>query len=317
MKLIVSRLEELRTYVSREFYYVMQDLIRDHSWQHIETVTLWNRPGPLRRRLLDAFGALPHTILFWDSFDFLKDHAYEIHLLETRKVVLADDLHWWSEPMRKDKLIGFALCGTVLSTCAYLWNKFYPEFVNSKKVVWIPHSASPDFMLDYNPQPKNAILLSGAVNQHYPLREQLKRLHDQRSYAISYHHHPGYHCGYDHEQDQNVGRGYAHKLNECRAGFTDSLTYGYVVAKYFEIPATGALLLADDAVSPQLQKLGFVEYEHYLPVSMENLEQRIRFVLDEANHVKLDEIRRKGQQLVWEKHKTSDRARMIDQACAA
>lgn len=317
MKLIVSRLEELRNYVSREFYYVMQCLITDHNWHQIDTLALWNRPGPLRQRLLDAFGVLPRTLLFWDSFDFLNAHAYEVHFLDTRKVILADDLHWWNKPMRKDKLLGFAVCDTVLSTCAYLWNRFYPEFANAKKVVWIPHSASPDFMLEYNPQPKNAILLSGAVNEFYPLREQLKRLHDQCSYAISYHNHPGYHCHYDHERDQNVGRGYARKLNECRAGFTDSLTYGYVVAKYFEIPATGALLLADDTVSPQLQKLGFIENDHYLPVSTETLEERIRFVLDEANHAKLDEIRRRGQQLVWEKHKTSDRAQMIDQACAA
>jgi hypothetical protein len=88
-----------------------------------------------------------------------------------------------------------------------------------------------------------------------------------------------------------------------------------VVAKYFEIPATGALLLADDAVSGPLRELGFVEYKHYLPVSQENLEERIQYVLDESNHEELDEIRRNGQQLVWERHKTTDRARQISQEC--
>jgi len=87
------------------------------------------------------------------------------------------------------------------------------------------------------------------------------------------------------------------------------------VAKYFEIPATGALLFADDAVSGPLRDLGFLENRHYLPVSKENLEERIRYVLDDRNHEELDEIRRSGQELVWERHKSVDRARQIDAAC--
>jgi hypothetical protein len=33
MKLIVSQLEALRTYVTREFYYIMSDLISTHGWR--------------------------------------------------------------------------------------------------------------------------------------------------------------------------------------------------------------------------------------------------------------------------------------------
>jgi hypothetical protein len=89
-----------------------------------------------------------------------------------------------------------------------------------------------------------------------------------------------------------------------------------VVAKYFEIPATGALLFADDAVSGPLRELGFEEYRHYLPVSKETLEDRIEYALDERNHNELDEIRRNGQELVWQRHKTVDRARQINEECS-
>ena len=68
-------------------------------------------------------------------------------------------------------------------------------------------------------------------------------LYVQGSYAISYHGHPGYYCGYDHETNEDIGRGYAEKINSL------------------------ALLFADEGVTGPLKELGFVENSHYLPVS--------------------------------------------------
>ena len=316
MKLIVSYLGALKRYVSREFYYTMADLVAHHGWKHIETNELWSGGGTLQDKLLARFGELPETMLFWESYEFLTAHASAICRMGCQKVILTDDIHWWSAEMRRIRKVSFALCDQVLATYAYTWDKFYPEFCRTKRVVWTPHSASPDFMIAFNQRPENAILLSGAINNCYPLRKRMKELHARGSHAITHQPHPGYHCGYDYTRNKEVGRGYAEAINRHRAGFTDSLTFGYVVAKYFEIPATGALLLADAAVSEQLKRLGFVEHQHYLPVSEKNLEESVRYVLDERNHDELDAIRKRGQALVWERHKTSDRARAINQACA-
>lgn len=316
MKLIVSHLEALRTYVSREFYFIMRDLISTHGWRHIEICKLWNGAGTIRDKLIDEFGELPGSILFCEGYELLNAEARDIYRLDCRKSILADDIHWWDEQMRQRKLVGFALCDTVLCTNGNIWASFYPEFCGTKKVVWIPHSASPDFMLPYNRRPENSILLSGAINRYYPLRQQMKALHARGSHSIAYHGHPGYGTGYDYENNQAIGGGYAKTINKYRAAFTDSLTFRYVVAKYFEIPATGALLFADGAVSGPLRELGFVANRHYLPVSKETLEDRIEYVLDERNHEELDEIRRSGQELVWERHKTVDRARQINEECS-
>lgn len=315
MKLIISELAALGGYVSREFYYVMTELMASHNWNQIDTYKLWRAPGNLTSKLLNNFGELPDAILFWEGYEFVWAHAAEIGRLDCKKFILADDLHCDTEKMRKMKLVSFALCDTVLSTYGYVWNRFYPELQGAKKVVWVPHSASPDFLLPYNHHPENAIFLSGAISRHYPLRQQVKSLFDQGSYAIAYHGHPGYHCKYDYKQDKDVGLGYAKRINSYRAGFTDSLLYEYVVAKYFEIPAAGALLFADDAVTGPLRQLGFIQNEHYLPVSKDNLETQIQYVLGESNHDELDEIRRRGQRLVWKQHKTSDRAKQIDEVC--
>jgi hypothetical protein len=317
MKLIVAEMEALRSYISREFFYVMKELIAAYNWEQIDTSQLWRAPGSLKSKLLDRFGELPEVVLFWEGYDFLRAHRTEILRLECRKSIWADDLHSRTATIRRNKVISFALCDTVLSTYGYIWASFYPDFWRTKKVVWIPHSASPDFMLDYNQSPANTVFLGGAISSHYPLRQKMMRLHSQGSYSITYHGHPGYHCSYNYEADENVGRGYAKKINRCRAGFTDCAKYKYVVAKHFEIPATGALLLADDALSGPLQKLGFRENQHYVSFCGKNLEAKIRHVLDNRNQEELDEIRRRGQKLVWERHKTSDRAREINDVCSS
>ena len=294
----------------------MRDLISTHGWRHIEMCKLWNGVGTIRDKLIDEFGELPGSILFWEGYELLSARAIEIYRLDCHKFILADDLYWWNEQLRQRKLVSFALCETILSTYGYIWSKFYPEFCGVKKVVWVPHSASPDFLLRYNQHPENSIFLSGAMTVHYPLRREMKILQEHSSYSIAYHCHPGYYCGYDYEKNEDIGSGYAEKINRHRTGFTDSLIYKYVVAKYFEIPATGALLFADDAVSGPLKELGFIENRHYLPVSKENLEERVQYILDKRNHEELDEIRRNGQELVRERHKTSDRARQIDEECS-
>ena len=316
MKLIVSQMSALSGYVSREFHYVMTDLINDYGWKQIDALQLFNAPGVMKDKLLNTLGELPEIILFWEGYEFLSARFSDIYSLECHKLIFADDLHWWNEQMRLQKLVSFGLCQTILSPYAYLWDSFYPELAGAKQVVLIPHSASPDFVLPFNNSPENSIFLSGAEGQHYPLRRRVKQMHAEGVYSISYHPHPGYHCQYDYGTNENVGRRYAEKINRYRAAFTDSLVYGYVVAKYFEIPATGALLVADDAVRGPLKRLGFIENQHYLPLSKESLEEKIRYVLDEANHAELDKIRRAGQELVQSSHKTSDRARRINEVAS-
>ncbi|HEX6623652.1 MAG TPA: glycosyltransferase [Pyrinomonadaceae bacterium] len=318
IKLLVSELGSWKRYVSREYYHVMTDLMTNHGWRHIETAELFKGVGTVRGRLLGRLGELPRVILFWESYYCLYTHAPDVIRLDCRKCIFADDLKWFryrSEWLKR--VASYSMCDTILASYAYAFDRFYPHLAGRVRVAWVPHAASPDFMLDYNPRPANAILLSGALNQHYPLREQMMRLREGGRHAITYHPHPGYHCGYDYAADARVGQGYAARIRSHRAGFTDSTRYGYLVAKYFEIPATGALLLADDALGAELKELGLVADRHYVPVSPRDLEEKVRFVLDERNHPELDRVRKRGQELIRERHKTGDRARLIDRICAA
>src|SRR5882672_1511121 len=101
MKLIVSHLETLRTYVTREFYFITMDLMAMYGWKHVEIASLWNGTATVKENILAEFGELPETILFGQAYEFLQAHAPDIQRLECHKVLLADDLHWWNEQMRQ------------------------------------------------------------------------------------------------------------------------------------------------------------------------------------------------------------------------
>jgi hypothetical protein len=315
MKLIISPLAALDHYVSREFAFTIRELIETHGWRSLDFDELGDGSGSLGERILRKFDELPDVILFWEGYSFINRYARQLHALDCRKVVFADDLHWYEEGVRWSKLLAYLVCDVVISTYADRFEAFYPEVCRLKRVVWSPHSASPDFLLPFNDEAENAVFLSGAMGPVYPLRRRLRELSEGGRHRIVHRPHPGYHCGYDHGRHPAVGPGYAHAIHRHRAAFTDALTYRYLVAKFFEIPATGALLLADAAVGEPMRRLGFVAGEHYVPTSADDLEDRVREVLDESNHPRLDDVRKKAQALVRERHTTGHRARLIDEVC--
>jgi glycosyl transferase family 1 len=256
-------------------------------------------------------GELPEVILFWGGEHFLCENDREVGNLDTAKWFVADDLHHHDTRELREK--AFLLCDTVLATYAYRFADFFPEVSESRRVVWLPHSASPDFALVANSEPRNELFLSGAIDKVYPLRERLNALRESGFKGIVRHEHPGYHCQYDYADDGRIGRAYARRIWEHRAAFTDCLVFRYAVAKHFEIPATGALLVADIAIEEPLKELGFLPGVHYFPISDTDLEERVRYLFCEEHQAELDRIRQNGQALVLARHRTSHRAKLINE----
>src|SRR5262249_8848485 len=264
MRLIVAQLRCLDRYVSREFSFIIRELIDRYGWKQVELEDIWGDPRPLRDAILGRFDEEPEVILFWEGYGLINRHSRPIEALDWKKVILADDLHWIIEAARWSKLLAYLLCDVVIGTYAYRFEELYPEVSRLKRFVWSPHSASADFLLPFNEAAENAVFLSGAVNSAYPLRPMLWALTGPEGHRVVRHPHPGYHCGYDHRRAAAVGPAYARMLNRYRTSFTDGTIYRYTVAKVFEIPATGALLLVDSALRAPMQRLGFVDGEHYL-----------------------------------------------------
>jgi hypothetical protein len=293
----------------------MTELINRHGWMHMETHDLAFQPHSLREKMRERCGALPDVVVLWESYHLVSSAFLQLFNANFRVVIYCEDLHWFNAEMQATKLLALSVADLILASYATVFDRFFPEIAATKRVVWVPHAASPEFLLPLNKSAENVIFLSGKINDYYPLRQRLKALAVERDLHIVEHPHPGYQCHHNHETSSVVGAGYARRINASRAAFTDASKFNYLLAKFFEIPATGSLLLGDAAVEKQLSQLGFCQRVHYIPVSDVTLESELRHILDAKNHAELDEIRRRGQQLVWSQHKTSDRAKLIDDVC--
>jgi glycosyl transferase family 1 len=314
---MISELAVRGRYVSREAYHVMRELIEHYGWMHMETQHLASQPNSLRERMRERCGALPDVVLFWESYHLVTSALLQLSNANFRIAVFCEDLHWFHAQMRATKALSLTVAEVILASYAAVFERFFPEVAAAKRVVWVPHAASPEFMLPLNESAANVIFLSGMINDYYPLRQRLKALADETELPIVEHPHPGYQCNHDHETSGAVGAGYARRINASRAAFTDASKFNYLLAKFFEIPATGSLLLGDAAVEQELSQLGFRQRVHYIPVEDATLQSELSHILDVNNHAELDEVRRQGQQLVWARHKTSDRAKFIDHVCTS
>jgi hypothetical protein len=311
-KLVVAPKSALRGYISREFFYIMLELERRFAWKHLETWELAHDRRPLRTILLEKYGTIPEVILFWEQYHVFLLRGKELQRLGSQIGIWADDIHSFNDTVRLSRIAPFVLADKVLATAANQFEEFYPFIRKGADLVWVPHSASMDFVIPLNETPERAVFLSGAMTDHYPLRRELKALSEGSDLPIAFFEHPGYHCGFDHDSDARVGKGYAQQIARYLAALTDGLVYGYLVAKFFEIPATGTLLLGEERMKDSLANLGFCDGVHYLSINPENLKPRIEEALDPINRKEIDAIRRQGQMLVLKRHLVQHRAKQID-----
>lgn len=308
-KLAIGPFHALGRYVSREFWWTFCSL-REHGWRLLETNDLPLHGDHLEPLLRLRAGSWPDVVLFWESYPQLTRFAEAFHERGTRVYVMTDDLHHNRDGMAES----LHVADGILSTYAPRLRTYWPT-VEPSRVTWVPHAAGPDFLLPLRRHPRPVVFVSGAMNHAYPLRLAMRDLAVRRPELAHLHQHPGYECNYDYERDDRVGEGYAAAMRQCRAAFTDALVHLYLVAKHFEIPATGALLLADRAVAPQLEQLGFLDGQHYVSVTADDLEPVVARVLDPRNAKQIDTIRRRAHALVHERHTTAHRARQIDAVC--
>ena len=92
---------------------------------------------------------------------------------------------------------------------------------------------------------------------------------------------------------------YAQEINKHFCAIATASVYKYGVAKYFEIPAAGALLLAETTLD--ITRAGFAPWHHYVPIQGGNVMGAIEYVLS-SDKEDLDRIRKNGRTLVRNSH---------------
>jgi hypothetical protein len=161
------------------------------------------------------------------------------------------------------------------------------------RLPWFVPASMPAYTL--NPNPLRRCLVPGANSRVRPLRwRAVKEIPPEHLTVLK---HPGY--GKASYAADIVGKDFYDLIHRHACCLTDGGVYRYAVAKYVEVPYTGALLLADDV--PDLAEMGYRRNEHFIAVDRDtDLAALVAHILEHLDEY--DAIRRAGQQLVRERH---------------
>ncbi|CAI5745033.1 unnamed protein product [Peronospora destructor] len=287
-KFLVGCTSHWKGYVLRSFLSLFEELKTEHGWEELDT-----------------------------SMNPMKYSAYfqELRALGTIMAVWNDDLHYYDQfnpIVLRDEIL--TKVDVLLGTYTYFMDDYFAKvtnLVNERDLpltVWLPHSSSPDFVnASLNEYPINKIILSGKLGSNwYPLRHWLGIYQQEHQDIMDAYQHAGYYVA------ANQSAIYASYLRSYRTGITTTLIFQYVIAKIFEIPSTGALLVVNLDVAPLLAALGMNDGEHYVGFDRQDPETIIGWVSDPRNWPEIDRIRRAGMELVRGEHLVTNRVKALD-----
>ncbi len=307
-------------YHSVEFHHLLRTLLDSYGWKRFN-VPKANAHGyeswqVLENDLAAAFGRVPDAFFIIEAYHVLakldprpamqecsntSKKGADMSTSCLRVYIFADDLHSFTVEAAEKKHRALSAASMVMSAYRNVYSLV--TGLSDSNTYWLPHSASSLFMLPMHPDPKPSVLLAGALDKTwYPYRAHVKQkieAGDKRFEVLT---HPA------DGGKKNIGTAFANILHGYLACITDGSKQQYAVAKIFEIPATGSLLLLNSEMVPMLEPLGFLPWIHYAPYSMDTLDEVVDWALAPANRASVDTMRRQGQALVWSRHTVSHRA---------
>lgn len=259
-----------------------------------KTASIMQLPKLTLSNIEALVGSKPSTILIWLCGSYVsKNYAF---LRRVKKYNLDIKLYWYIDDLHNNTKMRIELMqyfDLMLNSYAYCFGMFYD---NAIKTYWFPHYVNEQLLEDisYNANPEPKILLSGQITESvYPARHKALCL-SKNNENIYYLAHPGYN---NQNRHQYCGKKYYTLINSYLAAFTCCAKDDrpYIVSKFFEIIASGSLLIAYDVnVKYELKQLGFIENVNYISCDLDNMQEVFEYVLNPNNREKIDTIRSNG-----------------------
>jgi hypothetical protein len=190
----------------------------------------------------------------------------------------------------ENKIKVYERCDLIIASSYEYFANIYPQFLFKFKFLgesFCPHDRYVN--LSFNDNPKLKCLLSGSIGFAYPLRSFIKQ--NMKS-------------GIDYRNNTYAkGDKYAELLHSYFCCVTCSSIFSYAVTKHLEIPASGSLLLCDE--TKDLNRMGFIPYKHYIPITKDNVFKKIKDCL--VNSKDYNKIRKEGMEFVRKHHSINNR----------
>jgi len=213
----------------------------------------------------------------------------------------AIDLHFWHDIEYQKQITKSIFQRADLILCPYreVFDYLYPEFINKR--IFFPKFVNKERYLrvGFNNNPKNKFLLIGCpAKEFYPLRYKFANC---KHYAIDIMPHPGYYC--DNIIDNKVyyiGDDYAKKLNEYFSIIITHSKEKYLLTKYFEAAASGALLFGEDLIDAR--NIGFNSGENCILFDKKDNNVLTKISKMHFNWKYYTQIRQQGQSMVLSNH---------------
>ena len=222
--------------------------------------------------------------------------------------IIIDDLHTQGIE-KKNRIKSLKKIDNVFATYGYIFNNYYPKL--NYNLYWLPHSIR-YLDIPFNNNPINKILISGRLNKNlYPNRCHIVSLSKTNKQLEYFKPNVGYRVNVLNE-NHICGKKYIEKLNQYICCFTDDACNErpYIVAKHFEILSSGSLLLACNLnTKKEFESLGFIDNEHYISCSKDNMIEKINYIFN--NKKKIDRIRENGYKFALEKHNYKNRIQYL------
>jgi len=200
------------------------------------------------------------------------------------------------------KLKVFERCDSIISANYESFKILYPQFVFKHEFIPKWYAPAERYLgFEFNENPRMKCFVSGLCYSNpsmYPRRVYM--IENGRGMVEAGW--PG-HGDYT----EYLGDGYAKLLNSYFCCATSSSIHNYVVAKHYEICATGSLLLTNRIAD--LDKTGFIPDKHYVPITIENCIEKIRHCLE--NPEEYTNIRKEGMKYVRENHGLENKMKQL------
>lgn len=289
--------EDTSRLLNKNFHYLEKELTK------VVNLTLWRKPGHISY-ILKQLSARPDFILLLNDID--KEMTPMIKGLSHTGIptgLFVNDVHRFVN-LRRNYITKNNLAH-LFTVARDKFIEVYPEFTD--KMVWFPHFVHTEINRDYDMKKDINLLMLGAVNNIYPLRQKIIKAYEGNPNFI-YHRHPGYQNLSKNEEDQHfIGQRYAKEINRAKIVFTCPSVFHYPVIKYFEVLACKTLLLAP--TFGELERLGFVPGYHFVPIDENNFKEKAAYYL--ANKMERKKIAEQGYQFIRQKHSVRIRTNQL------